>query len=212
MKRLLIATKNQGKLRELSEFLSDLPLEIISLSDLGITDDVEEDGSTYEENARKKALFYAKKSGLPALSDDGGLEIAALNNLPGIKSKRWIGEDVTEEDLLTHMEKIAKELPDENRDARFVNVLALALPSRSVFPGQVWTTRGEISGIIARKPLQEKSEWLQYRLFFFLPTLNKYYHEKSLTPQEMEQVNHRKKSTEAMKPILREQLLSNLIS
>lgn len=202
MKRLLIATKNQGKLRELSEFLSDLPLEIISLSDLGITDDVEEDGKTYEENAKKKALYYAKHSGLPALADDGGLEIAALNNAPGIKSKRWIGEDATEEDLLKHIEKIAKELPDENRDARFVNVLALALPT-----GETWTTRGEISGIIAKEPLREKSEWLQYRLFFFLPNLNKYYHDKSLTQEEMLEVNHRKKSIEAIKPILRAQLL-----
>lgn len=202
MNRLLIATKNQGKLRELSAFLSDLPLKTLSLTDVGITDDVEEDGLTYGENAKKKALYYAKKSGLPALSDDGGLEIAALNNAPGVKSKRWIGEDVTEEDLIAHMQKVANELSDDNRNARFVNVIALALPT-----GEVWTTRGEIHGIIVREALQGESEGLPYRLFFFLPNLNKYYHERSLTKVEMREVNHRRKSIEAIKPILKVRLL-----
>ena len=79
MKKLLVATTNPGKLIEISSFLSDLPIELVSLKDVGITDDVEETGKTYEENAEMKALFYAKKSGLPSIADDGGLEIAALH-------------------------------------------------------------------------------------------------------------------------------------
>src|SRR4051794_19206444 len=100
MKKLLIATHNPGKLNEFRMFLEGVPFEIISLSDVGITEDVEEDGTTYEENSQKKALFYAQKSGLPALSDDGGLEIVALNNQPGIHSRRWLGYPATDEELI----------------------------------------------------------------------------------------------------------------
>ena len=89
MKKLLIGTHNPAKLQELSELFLDFPVELVSLSDVGITEDIEEDGKTYEENSQKKALFYAKKSGLPVISDDGGIEIAALNFQPGIHSKRW---------------------------------------------------------------------------------------------------------------------------
>src|SRR2546430_2498785 len=103
MKKLLVATTNPGKLVELSSFLVDLPITLVSLKDVGITDDVEETGKTYKENAELKATFYAKKSGLPAVADDGGLEIAALDGAPGIKSRRWIGKKATEEDLIQHM-------------------------------------------------------------------------------------------------------------
>ena len=90
MRKLLIATRNAGKLKEISNFLSDLPIKIVSLADIGIADDVIEDGETYEENSRIKALFYAKKSGLPTIADDGGIEIYALKGAPGINSKRCL--------------------------------------------------------------------------------------------------------------------------
>ena len=89
MKKLLIATKNKGKLKEISQFLSDLPIKTLSLSDIGIYDNFEEKGKTYKENSQQKAIFYAKKSGLPAIADDGGIEIDALNGAPGVKSRRW---------------------------------------------------------------------------------------------------------------------------
>src|SRR5437867_4147145 len=139
MKRLLIATHNQGKLDELQNLLSDLPIELVSLSDVGITEDVIEDGATYEENSRKKAVFYAKKSNLPALADDGGLEIVALNYEPGVRSRRWLGYEASDDELIMHMEKITKTLPDDNRDAYFKAVLSLALPD-----GAVWSVLGEV--------------------------------------------------------------------
>lgn len=203
MKKLLIATKNPGKLQEITAFLQELPLIAVSLSQIGIDDDIEEDGETYEENAKKKALFYAKLSGLPALSDDGGIEIVALNNEPGIKSRRWIGENATEAELLLHMQKVAKALPENNRKARFVNVIAFALPT-----GEVWTTRGEIEGEIAVTPIPDESVGLPYRRFFFLPELGKYYHEKSLPEADMRGLNHRRKSIDAMKPLIKEKLIS----
>lgn len=197
MKKLLIATHNPGKLKEFQEFLSDLPFEIVSLSDVGISEDVEEDGKTYEENSQKKALFFAKESGLPALSDDGGLEIVALNNEPGIHSRRWLGYRGTDEELLKHLGKVAKELPDNNRTAFFKTVVSVALPD-----GKVWSVMGEVDGIIAKKPLAKFSKGYPYRSFFFLPKLNKYYFESELTPSELKQYNHRYKAVQKIKDIL----------
>lgn len=198
MQKLLIATTNPGKLREYTAFLSDLPLSLVSLTDVGITDDVEEDGATYKENSQKKALFYAKKSGLPAVSDDGGIEIAALGGAPGIKSRRWLGAHTTDEDLVTHMIKVAKELPEYNRYAMFRLVVSFALPS-----GEVWSDEGVVEGIIAKEPKFALLQGYPYRSFFFLPQANKFYHESDLTPEEMKQYNHRWKAFEKLMPVIR---------
>lgn len=202
MKKLLIATTNQGKLAEIKKYLSDLPLEILSLSDLGITDDVEETGNTFEENSKKKALFYAKKSGLPTVSDDGGLEIVALDNKPGIHSKRWLGEESSEQDLIEHMKKIASQLPDNNRDARFVAVLSFALPN-----GNVWSVEGVVNGIIAKEPRVNMIKGLPYRSFFFLPEINKYYQDEELTIDEQKAYNHRYKALIKLKEIIKKELI-----
>jgi len=84
--KILIATTNPAKFAEITKFLSDLQVDFVSLKDVGITEEVVEDGKTYEENSQKKALFYSKLSGLPAISDDGGLEIESLGGEPGVKS------------------------------------------------------------------------------------------------------------------------------
>jgi len=99
VKKLLIATKNQGKVGEFKEFLKDLPFKIVSLKDLKIKEDIDEDGKTYEENSQKKALFFAKLTNLPVISDDGGIEIDALNGAPGVRSRRWLGYEATDEEL-----------------------------------------------------------------------------------------------------------------
>ena len=100
--KLLIATTNPGKLAEIKRFLFDVPVELVSLNDVGITDHVEETGATFEENAVLKAKFYAEKSGLPTLADDGGFEIDALHGEPGVKSHRWVYGDRenTDEELM----------------------------------------------------------------------------------------------------------------
>jgi XTP/dITP diphosphohydrolase len=88
MKKLLVATTNPGKLKEISGFLSDLPLTIVSLSDVGIISRAQETGNNYQENSQLKALFYSKKAGLPTIADDAGIEIEALDGAPGLKSSR----------------------------------------------------------------------------------------------------------------------------
>lgn len=187
MLKLLIATHNPGKLQEIKEFLSEIDAEILSLSDLKITEDVEEDGTTYEENSQKKALFYSHLTGIPAISDDGGLEIEALNGEPGIKSRRWLGHIATDDELMEHLLKVSLNLPDDNRRAKFVTVVSYATPG-----GNVVSTRGEISGVIAKKPMMNKMEGLPYRSFFFLPELNKFYYESELTNEEKIRYNHRR--------------------
>lgn len=202
MQKLLIATHNKGKLAEFSNFLSELPLEILSLDGLGISEDIEEDGKTYEENSQKKALFYAKKSGLPSLSDDGGIEIVALDNEPGIHSRRWFGHSSTDEELIEHMKKISAELPKDNRKAFFRTVVSLALPN-----GKVFSVTGEIEGEIAEKPLLKVLKGYPYRSFFYLPELRKYYHESDLSDEEQKLYNHRYKAIQKLKPIIEKELL-----
>jgi XTP/dITP diphosphohydrolase len=201
MKRLLIATHNPAKLQELRELLSDLPLELVSLSDVNIHKEVDENGTTYEENSQTKALLYAKEAGLPAVSDDGGIEIVALNGEPGVYSKVWLGKNTTEDQLIAHMQQVANDLPDDNRTAYFKVVLSLALPS-----GKVWSVTGEIEGIVAKKPFIQQRKGYPYRSFFFLPKLNKYYFESELTPEEQRQYNHRVIAVEKLKPLLKREL------
>ena len=201
MKKLLVAKTNKGKLKEISDFLSDLPLEIVSLSDVSIARDIKETGKTYKENSQKKALFFAKISKLPTIADDGGIEIEAFGGAPGINSKRWLGKSSTEQDIINHMIKVASKLPDNNRKATFKTVISFALPS-----GKVWSVNGEIEGIIAEKPYLKLLIGYPYRSFFYLPKLKKYYHENELTNDEQRMYNHRYKAIEKLKPTLRKVL------
>ena len=147
MTKLLVATTNPGKLREYAAILADLPLELCSLRDLAIDDDVEETGATFAENALLKARYYATRSGLPAWADDSGLEVAALDGAPGVYSARFAGHGASDSDrnaLL--LEKLAG-LPFHARLARFVCVVALALPD-----GTAETVEGALHGVIELAP------------------------------------------------------------
>jgi len=199
--KLLIATRNWGKVGEFKEFLKDLRLEIVSLKDLGITEDVEEDGTTYLKNSQKKALFYSKLSDLPAIADDGGIEIDALDGVPGIKSRRWLGYEATDEEIINHMLKVSRELPENNRKALFRTVVSFALPN-----GRVWSMEGRVEGIISKKPLLKILKGYPYRSFFFIPKINKFYHESELSKEEERLYNHRYKAVTKLKPIIKKQL------
>ena len=203
MKKLLIATKNKGKIKEFKNFLSDLPLELVSLEDLKIEDDFEENGKSYKENSENKARYYSKLSGLPALSDDGGIEIAALNNEPGIKSRRWLGHEATDEELIEHMKKISTTLPKNNRTAYFRTVVTVAFPD-----GSIIQEKGEVKGIIAEKPFLKLNKGYPYRSFFYLPEIKRYYHESDLSEDQQKLYNHRYKAIQKLKPRLEELLAS----
>lgn len=198
MQKLLIATTNPGKLKEFSQLLKDLSINVVSLKDIGITDDVEETGKTYKENSHLKALFYAKKSGLPAIADDGGMEIDALDGAPGIKSRRWLGYHATDAELIDYMKKVAKELPKDNKTAYFKTVVTLALPN-----GKVFSSYGEVKGEIAQEPLLHLLEGYPYRSFFYLPKLKKFYHDQELTTEEQKEYNHRYKAVQQLVPVIK---------
>jgi XTP/dITP diphosphohydrolase len=201
MKKLLVATTNPGKLKEISLFLSDLPFEIVSLSDVGIKDFAQETGNNYQENSQLKALFYSEKAGLPTIADDAGIEIDALNGAPGLRSSRWLGNKSSEEDIAKYMLKFAKDLPDDKRRAIFKTVISFALPD-----GKVWSSTGKVEGIIARKPYLKTLKGYPYRSFFYLPQINKYYHEDQLTRSQQKAYNHRYKAIEKLIPVLKKEL------
>lgn len=201
MNKLLIATRNQGKLKEFKNFFSDLPLELVSLCDLKISEDVEEDGKTYAENSKKKALFYAKLSGLSTIADDGGIEIEALGGMPGARTRRWLGYEMTDKEIINHLTKVAKELPDNNRMAYFKTVVTLGLPDERIFQ-----ELGELRGIIAKDPGLKLLEGYPFRSFFYIPEIKKFYHEDELSEGEQKLYNHRYKAVQKLKPIIKKEI------
>ena len=171
MNKLLIATTNPGKLGEITKYLSDLPITLVGLKDVGIMDQVKETGKTFEENAILKAKFYAEKSGLPTIADDGGLEIDALHGEPGVKSHRWIGGDHedSDEELIAHTIKKMKGIFLKNRQAQLRAVLALALPN-----GKVFTAEAATRGIISLAPGTHRTPGFPYRSILLLPEGGKF--------------------------------------
>ena len=152
--RILIATRSTHKLRELRELLALVRTELVTLDDLGIEGDPIEDGATFETNAAIKARFGVRASGLPTIADDSGLEVDALGGGPGVRTRRYAGEDATDEDNNRKLLEALDGLAPERRGARYVCVLALALPGSAGPRGgmPVSATRGTCRGRIASAP------------------------------------------------------------
>jgi XTP/dITP diphosphohydrolase len=153
-RRLLVATRSTHKLRELRELL-DLPnAELLSLDDVGISDDPVEDGATFEANAAIKARAGARRSGLPTLADDSGLEVDALGGGPGVRTRRYAGERATDADNNAKLLEALRGLPLSARGARYVCVLALARPEGAGARGglPLILARGTCRGRIATEP------------------------------------------------------------
>ncbi|OGO52612.1 MAG: hypothetical protein A2Z32_01510, partial [Chloroflexi bacterium RBG_16_69_14] len=147
-RRLLVATRSAHKLRELGELLELDSVELVSLDALGIVGDPVEDGTTFETNAAIKARFGLRASGLPTLADDSGLEVDALDGGPGVWTRRFAGEDATDEANNAKLLEVLDGMPPERRGARYVCVLALALPEDAGPRGgvRVIATRGTCRG------------------------------------------------------------------
>ena len=193
MPALLIATTNRNKLREYAAIFAGLPLELRSLADLGIDDDVEETGATFAENARLKAEYYAARSGLPALADDSGLEVHALGGEPGVKSARYAGPGASDADrnaLL--LEKLAG-VPFHARLARFVCAIALALPG-----GRIEDVEGALPGVIELAP--RGANGFGYDPLFYLLDENATLAE--LPPDRKNQISHRAQAARAAREVL----------
>ncbi len=200
---LLIATTNPGKLAEISRYVSDLPVTLVGLKDVGITDQVKETGETFEDNAILKARFYAEKSGLATIADDGGLEIDALGGEPGVRSHRWIHTDCedSDEELIAYTLKKMKDLPLKRRGAQLRAVIALALPN-----GKVFTAQAATRGIIPLVAGTHRTSGFPYRSLLFLPDVGKFYDHSQLTREENDRYNHRKKALGQLRPIIKKYL------
>ena len=179
---LLIATTNRGKLVEYAELLAGLPFELIDLATAGIRQEIAETGSTFEENARLKAVGYARLSGHLTLADDSGLEVAALDGEPGVHSARYGGADRSDDERNRLLLERLEGVPFHNRLARFVCVIALATPD-----GRVETVQGTVGGVIDFAP--RGSFGFGYDPIFFL--LDRGVTMAELPPAEKNQISHR---------------------
>ncbi|MDD5011730.1 MAG: XTP/dITP diphosphatase [Phycisphaerae bacterium] len=196
-RKILVATTNPGKIAELRAML-DSDVEWAGLADFPNISEIEEDGKTFAENARKKALGYAKQTGLWTIADDSGLVVDALGGEPGVKSARFSGAKDKERTLLDHknMAKVLKLLegvPKEKRTARFVCCLCLAGPEMVLIE-----TEGELEGSIAEK--ETGANGFGYDPIFFVPRLKKSV--AQLTGEEKNEISHRGNGIRKLKPQL----------
>ena len=181
--KVVLASKNKHKLEEISQITEKFGMELVLESDLGVDIDVEETGSTFEENSFLKAEAVMKATGLPALADDSGIAVDALNGEPGIYSARY-GFDESLDDLgrLQLLLKNTEQVPDERRQAKFVCVITLVTPQQEIIQA-----RGEVHGMLLRTPAGQGG--FGYDPIFYYPPLGKSLAE--LTPEEKNQVSHR---------------------
>lgn len=147
MDRLLIATNNQGKVREIKKILDGVYCEILSLKEAGIDVEVVEDGNSFYENARKKAIEISAMADCDVLADDSGLCVDALNGAPGIYSARFAGEDATDEDNNSKLVDLIRKVPQEKRQAKFVCSMVMARAG-----SELMHVEGEVYGEILTKP------------------------------------------------------------
>lgn len=192
--KIIFATGNEGKMKEIRMILADLGVEVLSLKEAGIHADIIEDGTTFEENAIIKAKEIAKLTNQIVLADDSGLEVDYLNKEPGIYSARYMGEDtsyrIKNKNLVDRLENV----PDEKRTARFVCAIAAAFPD-----GTILTTRGTIEGRIGYEEQGENG--FGYDPIFYIP---EYDCTCAQLPSELKnEVSHRGRALREMKKELK---------
>lgn len=180
---LVIATRNKGKIAELNALLKDFPVQIKSLESFGPLPPLQEDGTTFEENAYQKASFASRILGLPALADDSGLSIEALDGAPGVFSARFAGENATD---AQRCERILSEMKGKkNRNAAFECVISIAVPT-----GRALTYEARVEGLIAETPAG--SNGFGYDPIFFYPPIGKTF--AQLSREEKNSISHRGKA------------------
>ena len=193
MEKLIFATGNENKMKEIRMILADCGYEILSMKEAGIDIDIVEDGKTFEENAMIKAKAISEVAGCVVLADDSGLEVDALDKAPGIYSARFMGEDtsykIKNQAIIDKLEGV----PDEERTARFVCAIAAAFPD-----GRVETRRGTIEGRIGYEESGENG--FGYDPIFYVPEFGKTTAE--LSPEEKNQISHRGKALTMIKEVL----------
>lgn len=197
MTKIIFATGNQGKMREIQQIMADMDVEVVSMKEAGIFTDIEENGTTFEENALIKARAIAGKANAIVLADDSGLEIDFLDKAPGVLSARYLGEDTPYEVKNAHILELLKDVQQNERSARFVCSIAAVFPD-----GREFTTYATIEGEIALKSAGENG--FGYDPIFFVPEFGKTTAE--LTAEEKNKISHRGKALTMMKEILKKEI------
>ena len=195
--RIVFATGNVGKMREIRMIMEDMGMEILSMKEIGINPDIVEDGTTFTENAIIKAKAVAALTDAIVLADDSGLEIDALNKEPGIYSARYMGEDTSYRIKNANLIERLEGVPDEKRTARFVCAIAAVLPD-----GELLTTLGTVEGRIGYE--EKGANGFGYDPIFFLPEFG--CTSAELTDEQKNEISHRGKALRAMKELLQEKL------
>lgn len=193
MKRLIFATGNKDKMKEIREILGSLPVEILSMKEAGIQAEIEEDGKSFEENALIKARAVCRLAGEMVLADDSGLEIDYLNGEPGIYSARYMGEDTSYRIKNQNLMDRLSGVPDEKRTARFVCAIAAAFPD-----GREYVVRGTIEGRIGYEERGENG--FGYDPIFYLPDRD--VSTAELSREEKNSISHRGNALKKMKELL----------
>lgn len=191
--KIILATQNQGKLRELQELLVDKTIDVLSLKDIPDWEDVEENGVTFADNAALKARAAARKTGLIALADDSGLEVDALNGAPGVYSARYDGEPKDDERNNDKLLQQLESTSDDKRTARFRCALVVVTPE-----GEEFLTEGAVEGQIIRE--RRGQDGFGYDPIFYVPEYARTMAELTLT--EKNKLSHRAQAFRKVIPIL----------
>ncbi len=198
MRKVIFATSNEGKMKEIREILCDMDIELLSLKEAGLNPDIEENGTTFEENAIIKAKEVMELTGEIVLADDSGLEVDYMEKAPGVYSARFMGEDTSY--LIKNqyiIDRLAAAEGDE-RSARFVCVIACAFPD-----GTVITCRETVEGFIA-KEISSGSTGFGYDPIFYVPEYDRAM--SDMTPEQKNAISHRGKALRAMREVIGEHL------
>lgn len=193
MKKIIFATSNEGKMKEIRMILSDLNIEVLSLKEAGIDVDIEENGTTFEENAKIKAKAIYDLTGEIVLADDSGLEVDYMDKAPGVYSARFLGTDTSYDVKNQYIIDQLSDAKEEERTARFVCAIACALPG-----GEIITKRGTIEGVIAHTI--EGENGFGYDPIFYVPEYGCTTAE--LLPEQKNLISHRGKALSAIKEVL----------
>ena len=196
--KLILATSNKDKAREIAEILEGTPFVVTTMKEEGFDPDIVEDGKTFEENALIKArTVHALAKGAYVMADDSGLCIDALDGAPGIYSARFCGEDSTYPEKFAKIFEMLKDVPEDQRTAKFVCSIAVVRPDGSEF-----TVRGEICGVLHEKPMGDGG--FGYDPIFYVPEFGMT--TAQMTKEQKNSISHRGKASRAMAEKLKEEL------
>lgn len=189
-KKIILASNNAHKVEEIRAILSQIGYDVVSMKDIGLGDmEIEENGTTFYENSKIKAVAIAERMDAIVLADDSGLEVDALNGAPGVYSARYAGEPKSDANNNAKLLEALKDVPDEKRTARFVTVLVMLFPS-----GEEIHVRGEVEGVIGHALKGDNG--FGYDPLFFCPEVGKTFAE--LSAEEKNKTSHRARALDAL--------------